>query len=219
MAAPGPAPAGLAWDGQHLWNADFRAGRIYRLEPQTGRVVDSLLCPGVVSGLTWDGASLWVGIMDEGWLRCINPATRDFDRTVEVEEAGRLAGMAWDGDVLWTVSQRRGRLLAVDLETGDVTRTLEAPAAGGGLAYLDGRLWLGAPEGMRFNPETFDFEWTAREGQAPDEVFSLLVIDVDSGRTVDRLEVGFLPMGIAWVRAELWLARPRPVGLIRARVV
>lgn len=213
FAAPGPAPAGLAWDGEDLWNADFRAGRIYRLEPQTGRLVDSLLCPGVVSGLTWDGTSLWVSIMDEGWLRCINPATHDIDRNVEVEEAGRLAGLTWDGEALWAVSQRHGRLLAVDRETGDVMQTLEVPVAGGGLAYREGRLWLGAPLGMRFNPETFDFEWAGQRA------FQLLAIEAASGRTAQRLDVDFLPMGLAWVGSELWLARTRPAGLVRARVV
>ena len=213
QAAPGPAPAGLAWDGEHLWNADFEAGRIYGLEPATGRVVDSFLCPGVMSGLTWDGASLWVGLMDEGWLRCINPATHDFDRTVEVEEAGRLAGAAWDGEVVWAVSQRRGRLLAVDAEAGEVVRTAAVPVAGGGLAYKDGRLWLGAPDAMRFNPETYDFEWKGSEA------YELLAIEVSSGRTVERLALDFLPMGLAWVEGELWMARTRPAGLVRARVV
>lgn len=218
-AAPGPGPAGLAWDGRYLWNADFDAGRIYCLEPATGQVVDSLLCPGVVSGLTSDGAWLWVGVMDEGLLHAINPATHDFDRTLEVEDAGRLAGMAWDGSVLWAVSQRPGRLLAVDVGTGEVRRTLSVPVAGGGLAYREGRLWLGAPDAMRFNPETFDFEWVSDEGQAPSEAYALLQIEADSGRTVARLAVGFLPMGLAWLDGKLWMARARPAGLVRARVV
>lgn len=219
VEAPGPAPAGLAWDGQRLWNADFGAGRIYCLEPATGQVVDSLLCPGVVSGLAWDGTALWVGLMDEGWLRCINPGTHDFDRTVAVEDAGRLAGAAWDGHLLWTVSQRHGRLLAVDVASGEVKRTLEVPVAGGGLAYGAGSLWLGAPDAMRFNEETFDFEWVREEGSKPVERFVLLQIDVESGQTVGRVALEFLPLGVAWVGGELWLARTRPPGLVRARMV
>ena len=107
-AAPGRSPAGLAWDGELLWNADYAAGSLFGLDPSNGSVVDSLLCPGVLSGLTWDGSALWQGILDEGWLRKINPKTHDYDRTIVVSDHGRLAGVTWDGQRLWAVSQQRG---------------------------------------------------------------------------------------------------------------
>ena len=213
LDAPGRGPAGLAWDGQILWNADFREGKIFGLDPAGARVVDSFLCPGVLSGLAWDGVSLWQGLMDEGWLRSINPATHDFDRTLVLEEAGRLAGVAWDGGRLWAVSQERGALLVVDRASGALTRTVSAPVAAGGLAYRDGTLWLGAPQSMRFNRQTQDFTWADAT-----ERFALLQIDAASGKETGRAKLDFLPLGLAWQEDQLWLASPREGKLRRARI-
>ena len=212
FAAPGRGPAGLTWDGRHLWHADFHAGRLFRLEREGVRVVDSFICPGVLSGLTWDGRHLWQALVDEGWVRAINPTSHDFDRTIVVADAGRLAGVAWDGQQLWAVSQEQGKLLAIDRERGEVTHTLPVPVAGGGLAYRDGAFWLGAPQAMRFDEETRDFTWMGGE-----RCFVLLQIDAASGRERGRQELDFLPLGITWVREELWLAGGG--RLHRARVV
>lgn len=201
FAAPGGGPAGLAWDGDAVWNADFREGRLYRLAPTTGEVTESVLCPGVPSGLAWDGQHLWQAVLDEGWLRAFDPASHDFDRTIVVEEAGRLAGAAWDGDYLWVVSQERGRLLAIDPESETVARAIEVPVAAGGLAYREGALWVAAPERMRFNARSQDFQWESGE-----RAFFLIRLEASSGREIERHSLDFLPLGLAWVDDALWLS-------------
>ena len=201
IRAPGGGPTGLAWDGEAVWNADFREGRLYRLAPSTGEVTESVLCPGVPSGLAWDGQHLWQVVLDEGWVRAFNPASHDFDRTIVVEEAGRLAGATWDGHALWVVSQERGRLLALDPASETVTRTVEVPVAAGGLAYRDGMLWVAAPERMRFNARSHDFEWESGE-----RGFRLIRLEASSGRETKRYPLDFLPLGLAWVGDELWLS-------------
>lgn len=211
--APGPGPAGLAWDGQTLWNADFRRGRIFGLEPASGEVVDSLLCPGVLSGLAWDGRYLWQAVVEEGWLRCANPATHDFERTLVVEGAHRLGGVAWDGEQLWVVDQA-GAVLAVGSEQGAPRRRIAAPAAGGGLAWRGGRLWLAAPLTMRYEPRTGDFSWTTSV-----ESFAVLVIEAATGEEVARHPLSFLPMGLAWAGDDLWLSHSAAGRLYRARLV
>lgn len=210
--APGPGPAGLAWDGRRLWNADFRRGRIFCLDPASGDVVDSLLCPGVLSGLGWDGQYLWLAVVEESWLRCVNPATHDFERTLVVEGATRLGGVAWDGEQLWVVDQA-GALLAAGREQGPPRRQIAAPAAGGGLAWRDGQLWLGAPLAMRYEPQMGGFVWTTRT-----ESFALLVIDAATGAEVGRHPLSFLPMGLAWTGDDLWLADSARGRLCRARL-
>lgn len=211
--APGPGPAGLAWDGRTLWNADFRRGRIFGLDPASGELVDSLICPGVLSGLGWDGQYLWQALVEEGWLRCVNPATHDFERTLVVEGATRLGGVAWDGEQLWVVDQA-GALLAVGDEQGPPRRQIAAPAAGGGLAWRDGQLWLAAPLSMRYEPRTGDFIWTTSS-----EVYALLVLDAATGAEVARHPLAFLPMGLAWSGDDLWVSHSAAAKLYRARLV
>lgn len=201
LAAPGPGPAGLAWDGKTIWNADFQDGHLYRLTPESGEVTESILCPGVSGGLTWDGRYLWQTVLDEGWLRAIDPANHDFDRTLVLADAERPTGLTWDGRYLWVVSQQRGLLLAIDPETEAVARTIQAPVAAGGLAYRNGTLWLAAPEQMGFNPATQTFEWTSAERS-----FWLLQLEPDGGRELARFRLGFLPLGLAWAGDELWMS-------------
>jgi outer membrane protein assembly factor BamB len=212
LPAPGKGPAGLAWDGRYLWNADFRSGRLYCLEPDTGAVVDSLLCPGVLSGVAWDGQHLWQTVMDENWLRAVNPRTHDFDRTLVVEGAVRLGDATWDGSQLWVVDQA-GALLAVAAGQQAPLRQIAAPAAGGGLAWRDDVLWLAAPISMRYEPGSDSFIWNSAE-----ERFALLALDAASGVELARYPLSFLPLGLAWVGDDLWLSDSTAARLYRARV-
>ena len=211
--SPGPRPAGLAWDGHYLWNADFGDGRLYRLSPQSGAPAASLLCPGVLSGLAWDGDRLWLGVLDKGWLLTIHPQRLDFDRTVPVADGGRVGGVAWDGAHLWVVSQETGALLAVEQASGRVVRRLPAPVAAGGLAYRDGALWLGAPETMRFDEEQGQFAWVGEQ-----ERYVLLKIDPADGQELARYPLDFFAAGLAWAEDGLWLSSARTAQIYRAEL-
>lgn len=209
--APGRGPAGLAWDGACLWNADYVTGQIYRLDLATWTVQDQIICPGVLSGVAWDGHGLWQALIDEGWLRNINPASHDYDRTIVIADHGRLAGVTWDGRQLWAVSQQQGALLAIDREQGVVTGRVDIPVAAGGLAYRAGHLWVGYPYPMAFAGGQFD--WLAEEHH-----FAVAEIDPGPGREVARYEVDFLPMGLAWVGDDLWLSSAARRQIYRARL-
>lgn len=199
-AAPGQGPAGLAWDGRFLWNADYAAGKIYRLDPLTGETDIQLVCPGNLSGLTWDGRSLWQSLHDGGTLRRINPETNDFDQTIMVWEHGWLSGTAWDGEHLWAVSQQLGKLFLLDRDTGDVLRTLPAPIAGGDLDFYDGSLWLGFAYPMAFDSLYEEFTWESDEPH-----FALARLDPADGRELARYKLDFVPTGLAWTPDGLWL--------------
>ena len=210
--APGQGPAGLAWDGRFLWNADYSGGKIYRIDPATVEADVVLVCPGNLSGLAWDGRSLWQSLYDGGTLRRINPETNDFDQTIMVWEHGWLAGVAWDGQHLWAASQQKGQIFAVDRDSGEVVRAIPAPIAGGGLAYHDDSLWLGIAYPMRFDERLEQFEWEGDEQR-----FAVLQLDPADGREIARYPVDFMPIGLAWVGDDLWLSHAGRHKLYRAR--
>ncbi len=223
LTAPGSAPAGLAWDGAHLWNADYAAARIFRLDIQAirsdqteiDRLVpgDALLCPGTLSGITWDGRALWQAIHNDGVLRRLNPTAHDIDLDLPIRH-GWLSGLAWDGSLLWAVAQQEGQLLAVEPQNGQVQRALPIPVAAGGLDFHDGYLWLGFPDRMTYDPRSESFDWV---NETP--TFALAQIDPASGREVNRFALNFLPMGLAWVGDVLWLAHTRQRKLLQAKLV
>jgi hypothetical protein len=201
----------LAWDGEFLWNADYSTALIFCLDPQTAQPIRGLPCPGTLSGLAWDGRSLWQVMHGEGHIRRINPESGDIDHTLLLEDQGWLSGVAWDGVSLWVVSQQKGVLFALDPESGQIKRTLPAPVAAGGLTWHDGSLWLAYPYSMAFSEEYDAFEWQGEERR-----YALARLEPASGAELDRTELDFLPLGLAWVKGDLWLSHAGAFRLYRA---
>jgi outer membrane protein assembly factor BamB len=211
--APARGPAGLAWDGRHLWNTDYSTAKIFCLQPDTAQPIRSFNCPGSLSGLAWDGRSLWQLLHMDGWIRRINPETGDIDQTIELPDHGWLSGAAWDGQHLWVASQQNAKLFALDTQDGRIVRTIPAPIAAGGLTYHNGHLWLGFPYPMTFNQTYGYFDW-----QSEEQHFAIAQIEPATGREVERHPTDFLPMGLAFANGDLWLAHASAAKLYRARL-
>jgi sugar lactone lactonase YvrE len=212
--APGTGPAGLAWDGVTLWHADYRAGRIYGLDPASGAARRSLHCPGNLSGLAWDGRALWQSLFDQEMIRCVNPETHDFDRTILLTGQGWLSGVACDGRTLWTVAQQRGQLLPIALETGQVGLPVAAPVAVGDIDFRDGCLWASVAGPMRFDPLLRRFEWETDEPR-----YAILRLDPADGRELARYPADALYTGLCWAGDSLWLAHAAAGRLLRAELI
>jgi hypothetical protein len=211
--APGRGPAGLAWDGRYLWNADYTLAKIMSIDLEHITVQQTLICPGSLSGLAWDGRALWQVLHMEGWARRINAATNDFDQTLDIAGDDWLSGVAWDGEQLWFASQQKGQLLAVDPLNGAIRRTIAGAVAAGGLTYHNGALWLAYPYPMVFHQGEDYFDW-----QGDEQHYALVEVDPVDGRVLAHHELDFLPMGLAWVGDDLWLAHARAAKLYRARL-
>jgi len=201
LPAPGRGPAGLAWDGVTLWNADYRDGRLYALDSAGVATGRRLHCPGNLSGLAWDGCALWQSLFDQEMIRCVNPQTNDFDRAILLTGRGWLSGVACDGRTLWAVAQQHGQLLAVDLETGKVRSSVAAPVAVGDIDFRDGALWASVAGPMRFDPLLGRFEWETDEPR-----YAILQLDPADGRELARYPADALYTGLCWAGDSLWLA-------------
>jgi hypothetical protein len=61
-AGIGDYPTGLAFDGQYLWSTDNIEDEIYKINPATFAVIDTIEAPGgnYPNGLAFDGQFLWV---------------------------------------------------------------------------------------------------------------------------------------------------------------
>jgi streptogramin lyase len=214
IASPGRGPAGLAWDGELLWNADFKEGMIFGYDPLTKQTRRQLLCHGNLGGLAWDGQSLWQSLYDEAMVRRLNPATNDFDQHIILTDFGWLSGLAWDGQSLWVTAQQKGQLLALDPESEVISRTFPVPIACGDIHYRSGRIWASIATPMAFNQKIGQFETTA--GQLE---FAIITIDASDGRELGRYPTDRFYTGLCWVNDELWLAHSGDRVLIRCSVV
>jgi hypothetical protein len=72
FAAPDSVPAGLGFDGNHVWSTGYQSGLVYELDPAGGTVLRSFTAPrgsdavngytyaSTPVGLTFDGQCLWM---------------------------------------------------------------------------------------------------------------------------------------------------------------
>ena len=93
---------GSAWDGRALWQLAYLEETIYRIDLESGEILDRIPAPGegICSGMTYDGAYLWLANNDEEVLYQIDPANGG--QVVQTLEGDfETTGLAWDGQHLW----------------------------------------------------------------------------------------------------------------------
>lgn len=120
----------LAWDGQYLWTA-IAAGfssSLNQIDPQSGRIVQSLFADCDPRGLASDGRFLWT-LCYNGEA---NPPTVDQRRLADDErevsrsrqffkktEGRQPSGLTWDGQFLWYVDAGENRAVRFTAPAGE----------------------------------------------------------------------------------------------------
>src|SRR5258708_24891090 len=115
-----PAHAGTAFDGQHLFQ--IAEDRIRKIDPETGRVLDTIPSPGGGgdSGLAWAEGTLWVGQYRDRKIHQIDPETGAILRTIECSRF--VTGVTWVDGELWhpTWEAEESHLRRADPPTSNV---------------------------------------------------------------------------------------------------
>jgi len=137
-------PAGLGWDGSSLWLVSDEDQTIYKINPVTMVVLDTIPAPSATwtFGLDHDGIDLW-GDTDEPELIY---QIDDSSGTVLNSFASPYSapnGVVADGAMVWH-SAFAADLALLDSATGLVSRTIPAPGNGSprGLELFGGSLWV-----------------------------------------------------------------------------
>lgn len=152
---------------------------------------------GSVHGVTCDDKGRVWFAHDDGNLVCLEPSSGRVVRSFE--GIGATSGTAFDGSHIWQITE--AEIQRIDPETGAVERSLAKPEGAhcSGMAYADGKLWIGDYDGKR-----------------------VLAIDASTGEVVKELTTDRLVTGIEWVEGELWHGawerRERPVGASLRRI-
>ncbi len=82
--APGHRPCGMAYDGRHVWITDRDAGRVDRLDVETGDITRSSVTPGYSPfGVAWGGTHLWVTDSGTGKMYRLRGPRRSWSGTVD----------------------------------------------------------------------------------------------------------------------------------------
>jgi len=154
---PGPCPTGLAFDGKHLWLADNFTDKIYKIDPENGKVIKSFTSPGHnPEGLTWDGNHLWHIDAEEDHMYKIDPETGTALSVLE-SNSPDPRDLAWDGKYVWIIDHKKDILLKVSPVDGMMVQNFPSPAREPSGLTFDGKyLWVTDREQDRIylvNPE------------------------------------------------------------------
>ncbi len=149
---PGNYPAGLTFDGQHLWVSDFRTDKIYELNKK-GDIIRSIPSPAYwPMGLTFDGKYLWCadakGLIPQGdeyhdgRIFQIDPKDGTVVKTLFAPTPAPL-GLAWDGKYLWCVDDIHNKLIQFDPQDGTTIKEYPSPDLHPQGVTFDGKyLWV-----------------------------------------------------------------------------
>ncbi len=143
FATPFSCPTGLTTDGKHLYLADRKSDKIYKINPKSGEVISYFDSPGYKpQGLAYDGEYLWLVDSEENVILQINPETHKTVKTLWCP-AQRPGGLAWDGEYLWLADSKADQLLQVSTEDGTTIKELPSPSGNPtGLAFDGVYLWV-----------------------------------------------------------------------------
>ena len=115
-APGGGGDSGLAWAEGSLWVGQYRARKIYQVDPQTGSILRTIESNRFVTGVTWIDAELWHGISegDESELRRIDSRTGEVLERLEMPPGMAVSGLESDGgDLFYCGGARSGKVRAV----------------------------------------------------------------------------------------------------------
>lgn len=167
---PRQLPHGTAFAGGNLWVANWSSGDLVRMDPQTGRVRQTIHLGDYSTGqaprsLISDGHSLWVG-NDNGLVSRFDGATGDQTSRLQLpfREVG-FDGIDSRRHVLYANAVRGNSLLEINIGQAGPDRlgrelplTEEVDGMLGGFAMGTDLLWVATTNPdqlLRIDPETF----------------------------------------------------------------
>jgi hypothetical protein len=142
MNLPFHHPTGIAWAGRYLWVADRKTDMFYKLDSETGSLVDSVVTPGYFpSGLAWDGKLLWSTDLSDAKIYATDVSTGNTIVSFDAPAAGPT-GIAWEGSSLWICDDVEKTISKIDPTDGTTIISFKAPSVDPrGIVFGEGYLW------------------------------------------------------------------------------
>lgn len=108
-----PNGFGIAWDGEHLWHSQYAPPVIYKINPDNGKVLDSLKTVDTILGIEWLNDRLYGIAVYKAPRRAkygqISMTTGELSEVIDWCINHPL-DLCYDGTHLWSVSGEKGPL-------------------------------------------------------------------------------------------------------------
>ena len=150
LKSPGPAPYGLAHDGEKLWVSDREDRKIYRVDPESGQILFGIAFDGELTGTAWDGSHVWQADQISRTISRINPESGEIALAIKVDmPTGDVTGLSCEEDGLWYGLSRLGQARKVKDEDGSFLKAFPTRADICGLVLVGKHLYFSEPsEGL-----------------------------------------------------------------------
>jgi tRNA A-37 threonylcarbamoyl transferase component Bud32/outer membrane protein assembly factor BamB len=184
-------PTSAAFGAGALWISSVAAAEVYKVDPETGRVLQTIPVESIQespNAIAAGAEGVWVVQTAQGLATHIDPETGDIVGTAPIPQAD---GVAVGGGSAWVIAEREGTVTRVNPATDAIlnTITVGSPSTGrcgvpGGLAVTSTDVWvLSSEDGM------------------------LVRIDRQSEEIVTRIRIGACPYAVAVDSAGVWVSR------------
>jgi len=181
--APGNFCTGMTFDGTHLWVADYKTDKLYRIDIKTFEIKMEISSPGFwPKGLAWDGKYLWNVDSKQKLIFQIDPKDGTILRTI-YSPTDYPDGLTWDGETLWLSDHKKKTIMKLDLSDGTAIEKYTAPSK--------------YPQGL-----TFDGTYLWCADRRIDEIY---MIEPSNGEVINILKSpGKYPRGLAYDGEYIW---------------
>ena len=187
---PAGCSSGLAWDGKHLWLADWREANLYKIDPESGEVIKTIPAPCFKpQGLAWGNGRLFVSDVQTfvneyqaGIIYVLDPEAGRVETSFTTP--GRSPrDLGFDGHYLLLVDDKEDKVYKLNPTDGTTITSFDAPDRNGqGLAFDGKYIWV--------------------SDRIRDEIYA---IAADDGIVITTLYApGSYACGLAWDGHHLW---------------
>lgn len=183
FTAPGKFCTGMTFDGTHLWVADYKTDKLYKIDVETGEIKSKISSPGFwPKGLAWDGEYLWNVDSKQKLIFQIDPKDGTILKTL-YSPSDNPDGLTWDGNTLWLSDYKKKEIMKLDLSDGTAIEKYTAPSR--------------YPQGL-----TYDGTYLWCADRRSDEIY---MIDPSNGEVINILKSpAQYPRGLAYDGQYLW---------------
>jgi YVTN family beta-propeller protein len=142
LALPGTPGAAVAADGS-VWVTSPAGDVVYRLDPVTASIVQTIPVGSGPSAITAAGPDIWIANTLGGTVSRISAAA---NRVVQVVRVGiEPTGITAGGDSIWVADAAASTLSALSPVSGRLTATIPLASAPFGVAFGAGSVWVTSP--------------------------------------------------------------------------
>jgi YVTN family beta-propeller protein len=224
------AVGSLAVGGKSVWATSAAGDAVYRIDPATRAITQTIGVSGEPAGIAYSGGDVWVANSSDGTVSRIDGSAGQVVQTIGVgsEPTGVAAGFG----AVWVTDPVGSTVSRIDLPSGRLTRAIGLTSPPYAIALGAGSVWVTSPADdsvTRIDPVAGQPVQTISVGADPDAIAygfgsvwvangldsTVSQIDASTGTVTRTIPVGNGPSAVAVAASGVWVANATAGTVVR----